>query len=269
MDSANQSTIQTNEMLKNIYSFYINNSVYSYLIIGKEKAILIDTGWGTVDLKKIVLALTSLPLIVVNTHGHIDHIYGNYQFDDIYIRKEDLIMLHCDFIRERRLNISRQHGTNLLPDGLTEESWAEANIKKITFLNDIKYFSLGDRNIEIILTPGHTAGSVCFLDTKSRILFSGDSIWEGDIMLHFNLSTKLAIYLESLKQLLLHYSDFSCILPSHGNTPIDCKIILNLIDSVENIIRKKIAGKKHMVFNRNCLKCEFGKFNILYREDSI
>jgi hydroxyacylglutathione hydrolase len=269
MDSANQSSIKTNEIFKSIYSFYINKSVYSYLVIGKEKAVLIDTGWGTVDLKEAVSSLTSLPLLVVNTHGHIDHIYGNYQFDNIFIRDEDLVMLQYDFNRERRWNILKQHGSNLLPEGYTEELWAEAKINKISSLNDIKCISLGDRDIEVISTPGHTAGSVCLFDKESGVLFSGDNIWEGDIMLHFNLSTKLAVYLESLKQLLIYSPDISCILPSHGKTPIDNSIIKKLIVAVENIINKKLSGEKHTVFNRSCLKCEFDEFNILYREDSI
>src|SRR3954469_266484 len=48
--------------------------VISYLIVGKDRALLLDTGMGMASIKKIVSELTSLPVIVLNTHTHADHI---------------------------------------------------------------------------------------------------------------------------------------------------------------------------------------------------
>lgn len=263
------STIQIAEILKNIYSIHLNNHVYSYLIVGEEKAILIDTGWGTADLKEAVASLTALPLLVVNTHGHLDHIYGNYQFAASYSRDEDLLMMHGDFTEEKRSAIIKRFGTNLLPKGLTEESWIKAKLNKIVSLNTIQFIAIGGRTVEVVATPGHTAGSVCLLDKKSGALFSGDTVGEGDIMLHFNLSTSLKVYLDSLKQLLQKSEKIKCILPSHGKTPVDFALLNKVISAVEKIIKKEIAGEKQVVFNRNCLLCNFSNFNILYREDSL
>ena len=61
------------------------------LIIGREKALLIDTGNGYADIAEAVRKVTQLPLIVVNTHGHLDHTCGNYFFDqEIYIHPDDI-----------------------------------------------------------------------------------------------------------------------------------------------------------------------------------
>ena len=66
-----------------------NASVYMYLLAGKKKAILIDTGFGTIDLKKIVQSLTSLPVEVILTHGHADHIGGTSFFERVYLNEKD------------------------------------------------------------------------------------------------------------------------------------------------------------------------------------
>jgi hydroxyacylglutathione hydrolase len=100
--------IKIKNLFKNIFSIEHYESVFSYLIIGREKALLIDTGWGTVDLKSAILSITKLPLIIVNSHGHIDHIYGNYQFDQVFIRDEEMVLLKSDFTVEKRLNILRR-----------------------------------------------------------------------------------------------------------------------------------------------------------------
>jgi glyoxylase-like metal-dependent hydrolase (beta-lactamase superfamily II) len=82
--------LEVNEIFDGIYHISEPAMVCSTLIIGKEKALLFDTGYGTWDLKQTIEKLTNLPIIVVNSHGHGDHINGNYQFNQIYIHKEDI-----------------------------------------------------------------------------------------------------------------------------------------------------------------------------------
>jgi glyoxylase-like metal-dependent hydrolase (beta-lactamase superfamily II) len=60
-----------------------------YLIEGKEKAALIDTGVGVGDLKPFIRELTDKPLIVLVTHGHVDHALGAVSFDEVYMSHID------------------------------------------------------------------------------------------------------------------------------------------------------------------------------------
>lgn len=62
---------------------------YMYLLTGSEKAMLIDTGYGGIDLPRVVGELTSLPVMVVNTHYHGDHVGGNPYFTEIYMHSAD------------------------------------------------------------------------------------------------------------------------------------------------------------------------------------
>jgi len=83
-----------NKILDGVY--HINepiiesSTVCCTLIVGNRKALLIDTGYGIGDLKQLVKSITDLPIKVVNSHGHIDHVSGNHQFSEVYIHKEDI-----------------------------------------------------------------------------------------------------------------------------------------------------------------------------------
>ena len=59
--------------------------VFATLIIGQDKALLFDTAYGIGNLREHVEDLTKLPLIVVNSHGHVDHLCGNYHFDEVCV----------------------------------------------------------------------------------------------------------------------------------------------------------------------------------------
>ena len=87
------------------------------LVIGEEKALVFDTGYGIGDLKKQVEEITNKPLIVVNSHGHMDHSCGNYQFEKVYIDKRDLelekarleksVVLYRDFLIEQKIRTTK------------------------------------------------------------------------------------------------------------------------------------------------------------------
>ena len=57
--------------------------VISYLIVGEKRALLFDTGMGISDIKKVTAELTKLPIFVLNSHTHNDHVGGNWEFDAI------------------------------------------------------------------------------------------------------------------------------------------------------------------------------------------
>ena len=81
-----------------IEEFDANTSVYMYLLEDTEKAVLIDTGIGTLPLDAIVKKLTDRPTVVINTHGHFDHTGGNSLFKDVYMNENDrdVYKLHCE-----------------------------------------------------------------------------------------------------------------------------------------------------------------------------
>ena len=82
-----QTWFEVYKVFEGVYAIYEPGQfeeVISYLILGQKESLLFDTGLGIGDIKKLVRELTELPIMVVNSHTHYDHIGGNYQFDSIY-----------------------------------------------------------------------------------------------------------------------------------------------------------------------------------------
>src|SRR5215813_2666907 len=67
-----------------IYEPHQAEETIGYLIVGEKRAVLFDTGMGISDIKKVTTELTKLPVIVLNSHTHDDHVGGNWQFQTIY-----------------------------------------------------------------------------------------------------------------------------------------------------------------------------------------
>ena len=117
------------------------------------------------------------------------------------------------------------------------------------YFGDDKKFYLGNRTVEVIPTPGHTAGSVCFLDRENRMLFSGDTICEWGILLHLKgESCSAETYMESVERLIKHENEFDTIWPGHHGYPVDKKYLREYLECAKSItgntaVYKKVKGR--------------------------
>lgn len=144
-------------------------SAWMHLIVGQERALLIDTAFGIGDLRGLVETLTDKPVDVVNTHFHGDHSAGNGQFETIFIHKYDIPYLEMSEKAENRL---------LPPTGTyREEDIIPLRSAKHIAMEDGFVFRLGEgHEVEVIHMPGHAAGGCMLLDRKYNLLFSGDAV---------------------------------------------------------------------------------------------
>ena len=184
-----------------------NIGVRMFLIHGRDRDMLVDTGFGNFDLKKITEELTDKEIFVVNTHADRDHTGGNHYFDTIYMHPSDF---------DRYALSADSNG--LLP----------------LFHGDV--IDLGSSCWEIIHVPGHTPGSIMLLDRRSRTLISGDTLQYGPIYM-FGEGRNMDAYICSLEMLERRYNDtYDVILPSHGNIDIPCDIAKDLIAGANDIL---------------------------------
>lgn len=141
------------------------------LATGRDRALLFDTGFGNADLKRYVEEITALPLVVVNSHAHPDHLGGNGQFDTVYIGRNEVLGPEPIFI----------------PDNETPHPRCAAvrggGGYRFAFLDDRQKIDLGGRVLEVIEIPGHTRGSIALLDHGSGYLLSGDAILKRVLLL--------------------------------------------------------------------------------------
>lgn len=206
----------TEKITDHITRIVMPGQVFGYLVVGSERAVLIDTGCGIGDLRSFVEQLTDKPVTVLLTHGHLDHAPGAVQFDEVYMCVLDNEMVGIHSVPERRFGFAA--GT----DGEENIRYTMDDVlpaddpSRYHDLCDGDVFLLGDYAVEVFSCPGHTQGSKCFLLCEDRILLTGDAC--NPFTFLFGPAAKgLKSYEESLERLLQSASGrYDRILVSHG-----------------------------------------------------
>ncbi len=216
------------------------NQGLCYLLTGTEKALLIDTGFGYNGLADTVKRLTALPVIVANTHAHVDHIGGNHYFDEIWYHELDkgIFALHTNPAHTFSVAAADMpRFLHPLVKLLTKKMLAIDTSGNYHYFDDTHIFHLGGRDVEVIPTPGHTPGSVCFLDRANRQLFSGDTVCEWGILLHLpGEGEPPAVYLESMERLKDLSDAFDSVWPGHHGFPVDKSYIDDYLTCAQRIV---------------------------------
>lgn len=203
--------------------------VHCYLLIGKTAALLIDTGNGAGNLKDLVSKLTSLPITLVNTHAHLDHIGGNHLFDHARLPagEEELAALHTNkkYIGKKfkaMLPLKwRILARILVPYMITTHKFnGSYDIVSGEELN------IGGRTIQAISLPGHSPSSMCFYDVTHNYVFCGDSIVDNTVLLNLDGCFDTKTYYESLLKLEASTNADVKFYPGHNTIPLD-KIFLD------------------------------------------
>jgi glyoxylase-like metal-dependent hydrolase (beta-lactamase superfamily II) len=156
-----------------------------YVIVGRARALVIDSGSGFCDFKAIISRLTGLPYDVAITHGHPDHAGGIGQFDAVYMDPADVEMARGISYRQRvEYGRIMRHMTadklGLPPWFENVWNYTDADVRQwdklpeFRPLHDGQVFDLGGRKVTAYHIGNHTPGSTIFLDDRSRILFTGD-----------------------------------------------------------------------------------------------
>lgn len=223
-----------NEIIEGVYHIIDLNKICCTLIVGEEKALLFDTGYGIGDLKQVVEAITDLPIIVVNSHGHLDHMGGNYQFNQIHIHEEDISLMKGILLsNKRKLTVDNYRNNIGIPKDFKEEEYVgrDYNIDFIP-VNEGEIFNLGGYELEVVYSKGHTAGCISLIERKNKLLLSGDMILQH-VWMFLEESKKMSEYIESLKK--LSELEVNIILTSHSSEPYSKELLNKLIHCVNNI----------------------------------
>lgn len=243
--------------------------VKSYVVLGKEKAMVIDTTNGIGSLMEKVRQITDLPLIVVNTHGHPDHAGGNVEFEEVYLHPADDEVFRQMVTKEFRqadIEAIMQKDAPPMVDALLD--FKEDYIP----MEDGQVFDLGDRTLRVIHTPGHTKGCCCLLDEKTGLLFSGDSVSWAETWLYLDYSTDLKTYKASLEKLESMMNQVTGIIPAHTPeevVPIPTEQITIIKDCVQAVMDGELVGEWFETFAGVGMLARKGKGAIVYRPDEV
>ena len=209
------------------------SGVHCFLVEGRDKALLIDAMTGLRGLPAFVATLTDLPVEVALTHGHMDHAGGVFEFGRCYIHPADIPMLDG-----RTLPVRVGYVRGQLPPGEAPEASAFVPDGPVEFvpLKAGDKLDLGGRVLEVLHVPGHTRGSLCYLDTASGDFFAGDACNNNNTLLMMDVSATIEEYLEALLALKARQGDIQRFYLFHGPSLQDKSCIDDNIQCCRDIL---------------------------------
>ena len=182
--------------------------VRAFLLVGPDKAILVDTCFGG-DILSVCRSITDNPITLITTHSDGDHIGCDQQFSQQYLHSAEFERYESHGKRELRA-VPVQEG-------------------------DV--FSVGEYRLEVIWIPGHTPGSIALLDRKHKFLISGDTVQSGCIFMHGD-GRELPAFRESIAKLEKMWRDglFNTVFPSHGEAIVTADILPDHLALADEIL---------------------------------
>jgi glyoxylase-like metal-dependent hydrolase (beta-lactamase superfamily II) len=208
-----------------IYEPHQSEETIAYLILGEKRALLFDTGMGISNIRKVTEELTKLPVVVLNSHTHDDHVGGNWQFDFVYGMDTDFTRADAKGSRkDAQAEIAPGEICGPLPKNFSAAAYATKPWKISEFLHDGAKLDLGGRTLEIIATPGHTPDAISLLDRAHGLLFTGDTYYPAAIWL-YRPETDLAAYRRSIQRLAALAPQITLVLGAH-NIPVASPSVL-------------------------------------------
>ncbi len=197
------------------------NRANLWLIKGQKQDLLIDTGLGVASLRQHLASLLDKPLLAIASHVHFDHAGGLHEFDHRAIhaaeaealRTGDNHMALCD---PKFGWVLDEHFEQLPYAGFTAMTYTLHSAEPTQLLQEGDVLDLGDRAFEVLHLPGHSPGCIALYDAKSQELFSGDVIYDGELLDQLpgsDIPTYIATY-ERLQKLPIetvypgHYATF-------------------------------------------------------------
>ena len=223
-----------------IYEPHQAEEVISYLIVGKRRALLFDTGMGISDIRKVAAELTTLPIIVLNSHTHDDHVGGNWQFHTIYGVDTDFTRNNARGSREdAQAEITPDQICGALPQSFDAKAYVTRPWKITAYTHDRDRFDLGGRTLEVIATPGHTPDAISLIDRANGLLFTGDTYYPAPIWL-FRPETDLDAYAASIRRLAALEPQIKLVLGAHNIPVASPSVLPQLVAAFDEVRARKV-----------------------------
>lgn len=285
---------EARQVSRGIWSIAEPSHVTMWLIEGQERAVLLDTGLGISRVRPVVEQITSLPILVVNTHYHFDHVGGNVEFEQTTIHEagaelitepvpRELLDRYLAYTQElisasKQLRAIDHHYFHLmdsdseprpLPADFDPAAWTIAPQAPTRVLVEGDLLDLGGRQLRVLHTPGHSGDSICLLDDASGILFGGDTINTGPLYAQFH-DSDVETFAKSSARLAELKDDVSMIAVNHfGRTTAAPYLLQEIADGFDQLL----AGKAPLGESADCLgdkviEAVFDRFSILMAPDA-
>jgi glyoxylase-like metal-dependent hydrolase (beta-lactamase superfamily II) len=217
--------------------------VISYLIVGRDRALLFDSGLGLVPIGPVVAELTKLPVEVLNSHTHFDHVGGNAEFDRVLARDTPYTRANARGFPSQALEgeVAADAFCGNPPRGADLAHYRTRPWKATRMVAEGERIDLGGRVLEVLWAPGHTPDAVALLDRSNGLLWTGDSFYEGPIWLYAPESD-LGAYERSMTRLAALVPGLKQVLPAHNTASADPKRLAQVVEAIRKVRAGSVAG---------------------------
>ncbi len=165
---------------------------------GRDRDLLVDSGMGVVSLRQQVPLVTEKACVAVASHTHFDHIGCHYEFAERCVHPGEAEIMAAP---TRGNTYSDKYVTDEIFTQLPPGPYVSAEYKvkaapATRLLNAGDRLDLGDRNFEVLHTPGHSPGGIMLFEAATGILFSGDTVYDGPL-----IDDDVPVYVATMKRI--------------------------------------------------------------------
>lgn len=223
-----------------------------YLVIGSQRACLLDTTNGLDDIRLCAESLTDKPLFVVLTHAHLDHMGGSGLFDEVWLNPADRPVYEFKTSAGHRL----QDAKNRLHLNINDiKELPKIYNGVFRDLYEGQCFDLGGITIEMVAVPGHTPGMMCALLQEDRTMIFGDACGVA-VMLMDEFSSCVSEYRQSLLHLKTYEDRYDTVYRNHGTFVSPKELLYNVIECCDLVLAHKDAHIPMQVYGHNLFICQ-------------
>ncbi|EJO5349249.1 MBL fold metallo-hydrolase [Clostridium botulinum] len=212
---------------------------HAYLLNGTERSLLVDTGLGICNIYDEVIKFTDKPVTAVATHIHWDHIGGHKFFPDFYAHEDELNWLNGEFPLTLEQIKDMVVDRCDLPEGYNVDNYEFFQGTPTMVLKDNDIIDIGGRSIQVLHTPGHSPGHICFFEKERGYLFTGDLVYKDTLFAYYP-STDPKVYLKSIDRVAT--LPVKKVFPAHHSLDIHPEILIRMRDAFRQL---ESEGKLH------------------------
>ncbi len=235
----------------------------SYLIRGSKRSLLLDSGLGIGNIRRLAKELGAADPLLLNSSAQYDHIGGNHQFSKLLGSADDFAQQRQQglTVRQTRQYVGPGWVWRRMPAGFKPQEYRVKPYRIDRVISDGDIIDLGDRQLEVILTPSHSPDALCLLDAANGLLFSGDTFYPAALYTHGE-GADFQAYKRSAAKLASLNTPLQLILPAH-NAPVRDPNALQRLDQAFAAIS---AGREADLMTDGILEHQFAGFSILVEE---
>lgn len=205
---------------------------HCYLLLGTERALLIDTGLGIGNIGDAVRRLTKLPVVAMATHAHWDHVGGHACCAAYYVHEAEVAWLRGAFPLPLQAVRSMVVRDCVLPEGFDVEQYTIFAGNEARILRDGDSIDLGSRSVQALHTPGHSPGHMCVWEEARGYLWTGDLVYRGTLYASYP-STDPEAYAASAKRVAA--LPIQRVLPGHHAADVRVEMVRQVATALQRL----------------------------------